>query len=110
MILRPTHSRAIMTAVITGRDSTAGYSTIARPHGRVVLYGARRSSVVKADVMRAVTADHGAQRSRNEHADPVAEVRLGSKALGSERANVFRFAPSMITLIFMSVFGTWGGH
>jgi hypothetical protein len=30
--------------------------------------------------MRAEVADHGAQRSRNEHADPVAEVRLGSKS------------------------------
>jgi peptide deformylase len=30
--------------------------------------------------MRAEVADHGAQRSRNEHADPVAEVRLGSFA------------------------------
>ena len=29
--------------------------------------------------MRAEVADHGAQRSRNEHADPVAEVRFGSK-------------------------------
>src|ERR1700724_375035 len=28
--------------------------------------------------MRAEVADHGAQRSRNEYADPVAEVRLGS--------------------------------
>jgi hypothetical protein len=28
--------------------------------------------------MRAEVADHGAHRSRNEHADPVAEVRLGS--------------------------------
>jgi hypothetical protein len=30
--------------------------------------------------MRAEVADHGAQRSRNEHADPIAEVRLGSLA------------------------------
>ena len=30
--------------------------------------------------MRAEVADHGAQRSRNEHADPVAEVRFGSFA------------------------------
>jgi hypothetical protein len=30
--------------------------------------------------MRADVADHGAQRSRNEHADPVAEVRLGSES------------------------------
>jgi hypothetical protein len=29
--------------------------------------------------MRAEVADHGAQRSRNEHAEPVAEVRFGSK-------------------------------
>jgi hypothetical protein len=35
--------------------------------------------------MRAEVADHGAQRSRNKHADPVAEVRLGSFATGSRR-------------------------
>jgi hypothetical protein len=29
--------------------------------------------------MRAEVADHGAQRSRNEHADPIAGVRLGSR-------------------------------
>jgi hypothetical protein len=30
--------------------------------------------------MRAEVADHGAQRSRNEHADPVAEVPPGVKS------------------------------
>jgi hypothetical protein len=39
---------------------------------------AQCSSIVEAHVMRAEVADHGAQRARNEHADPVAEVRLGS--------------------------------
>ena len=33
MILRPTHSRVIMPAVITGRDSTARYSTLRGPTG-----------------------------------------------------------------------------
>jgi hypothetical protein len=36
MISHPTHSRVIMPAAITGRDSTARY---ARPHGRVARYG-----------------------------------------------------------------------
>jgi hypothetical protein len=31
MILRPTHCRVIMAAAITGRDSTARYSTMRGP-------------------------------------------------------------------------------
>jgi hypothetical protein len=31
MILRPTHSRVIMAAAITGRDSTARYSAMRGP-------------------------------------------------------------------------------
>ena len=31
MILRPTHSRVIMSAAITGRDSTAPYSAMRGP-------------------------------------------------------------------------------
>jgi hypothetical protein len=34
MLLRPTHSRIIMPAAITGRDSTARYSAV---RGRVAL-------------------------------------------------------------------------
>ena len=37
-------------------------------------------SVVEAHVMRTEVADHGAQRCRNDMLDPVAEVRLGSRA------------------------------
>jgi hypothetical protein len=44
--------------------------------------------------MRAEVADHGAQRSRNEYADPVAEVRLGSKATFCPSANYFRSSPT----------------
>ena len=40
MLLRPTHSRVIMRAAITGRDSTARYSAMRAPHGRVARYGA----------------------------------------------------------------------
>jgi hypothetical protein len=43
MISRPTHSRAIMPAAITGRDSTARYSAM---RGRVARYGARRKSAI----------------------------------------------------------------
>ena len=43
--------------------------------------------------MRAEVADHGAQRSRNEHADPVAEVRFGSNPAVTAGSGHFRFAP-----------------
>ncbi len=43
--------------------------------------------------MRAETADHGAQRSRNEHADPVAEVRLGSFASFGSSGDYLRSSP-----------------
>src|SRR2546423_1800629 len=45
--------------------------------------------------MRAEVADHGAQRSRNEHADPVAEVRLGSFATVWSVASHFRSSPNI---------------
>ena len=41
MLLRPTHSRIIMPAAITGRDSTARYSAV---RSRVARCGARRTS------------------------------------------------------------------
>ena len=45
--------------------------------------------------MRAEVADHGAQRSRNEHADPVAEVCLG---VTSDKTHVEHNEPAL-TLI-----------
>jgi hypothetical protein len=47
MILRPTHSRVIMPAAITGRDSTAQYAMCG--HGRVARHGAAREH---ADTVR----------------------------------------------------------
>jgi hypothetical protein len=43
LLLRPTHSRVIMAAAITGRESTARYSAM---RGRVARYGG------KADLIR----------------------------------------------------------
>jgi hypothetical protein len=44
MPLRPTHSRVIMRAAITGHDSTARYSAMRGPTARVARYGAKRTS------------------------------------------------------------------
>jgi hypothetical protein len=47
MLLRPTHSRVIMPAAITGRDSTARYSAM---RGHTAAWRAmRKASYAKAD-------------------------------------------------------------